>query len=69
MDFTDYDDRGPLHVAAANGSLEVCKFLLKKGVSLDSEDKYGRKPIVDALLNGHMNVIVFLSKEGSEVEC
>ena len=69
LDFKDYDERGALHVAAAGGHLEVCKFLVKKGLSVNGEDKYGRKPIVDALLKGQRAAITFLQKEGTEIDC
>ena len=68
LDFKDDDDRSALHIAAAEGHLEVCKFLVKKGLDVNSEDKYGRKPIVDALFKGHRDVVIFLKQEGTKID-
>jgi ankyrin repeat protein len=68
LDFKDYDDRGALHIAAAEGHLEVCKFLVKKGLDVNNEDKYSRKPIVDALFKGHRDVVIFLKQEGTKID-
>jgi glutaminase len=50
LDFSDYDDRTALHIAAAEGHLELCKFLVRKNIDVNCLDKFGRTPIVDALL-------------------
>jgi ankyrin repeat protein len=38
----DYDKRTPLHIAAADGHLKVVKFLVRKGASVNAEDRCGR---------------------------
>jgi hypothetical protein len=35
----DYDKRTPLHIAAADGHLKVVKFLVRKGASVNAEDR------------------------------
>jgi ankyrin repeat protein len=37
----DYDKRTPLHIAAADGHLKVVKFLVRKGASVNAEDRSG----------------------------
>lgn len=37
----DYDKRTPLHIAAADGHLKVVKFLVRKGASVNAEDRCG----------------------------
>ena len=68
LDFKDYDDRGALHIAAAEGHLEVCKYLVKKGLDVNSEDKFGRKPIVDALFKNHKEVVIYLKTAGTDID-
>ena len=33
LEIGDYDGRTPLHLAAAEGNIDVCKFLLKRGLN------------------------------------
>merc|ERR1712086_79547 len=35
----DYDKRTPLHIAAAAGSVEICRFLVQKGASETDRDE------------------------------
>lgn len=44
----DYDLRTPLHLASAGGQIEVVKFLLKVGVDINPNDRWGATPLNDA---------------------
>lgn len=46
----------PLHLAAGNGQLEVCKLLLELGASIDATDDLGQKPIHVAAQNNYSDV-------------
>jgi ankyrin repeat protein len=47
----DYDGRTPLHLAASEGSLAACEWLMGKRVDLSAVDRFGRTPLMDALLS------------------
>ena len=49
----DYDQRSPMHLAAAEGHREVLAFLLEQGVNPNQPDRWGGLPLDDALLGGH----------------
>ena len=38
-----------MHVAACNGQLEVVKFLLAQGASVNPKDRYNSTPLEDAI--------------------
>ena len=69
MQYSDYDKRTALHIAAANGHLALVQFLVEKAdCALDAKDKFDRTPIVDALDNKHNDVIEYLRKAGAKVD-
>ena len=49
LNTADYDARTALHLAASNGHLEIVNFLIKNGINLNSEDKFGGTPLDDAI--------------------
>ena len=49
----DYDQRTPLHLAAAEGHLDVVEFPFEQGVSANLEDRWGGHPYDDAVSGGH----------------
>ena len=52
----DYDIRTPLHLASAEGQIEVVKYLLSQGVK-PIPDRWGGYPISDARNNNHQEII------------
>lgn len=58
----------PLHLAAAEGQLEVCKLLSELGASIDATDDQGQKPIHVAAQNNYPEVAqLFLQQQHSLV--
>ena len=57
--------RTPLHYAAENGHVEVCKFFVKIGADQYATDKNGDKPIDVAIESGPKSFEVFRFLRGS----
>uniref|UniRef100_A0A8C6UQ08 glutaminase n=1 Tax=Neogobius melanostomus TaxID=47308 RepID=A0A8C6UQ08_9GOBI len=63
MEQRDYDSRTALHVAAAEGHIEVVRFLLEAcKVNPAPRDRWGNTPMDEALNFGHKEVLVFLEQ-------
>jgi glutaminase len=61
LEMEDYDRRTALHLAAAEGHLDVVEFLVKVAkVRVDPKDRWNRTPLQDAKAQKHQNVIAFL---------
>jgi glutaminase len=56
----DYDGRTALHLAAAEGQLEVVRYLLAIGTEPQPVDRWGGTPLSDAEGNGHTQVVDLL---------
>jgi glutaminase len=63
LELGDYDQRTPMHLAAAGGHIEVIEFLLKNDVS-PMADRWGGFPISDALENGHYEIAELFNARG-----
>ena len=60
-----YDLRTPMHLAAAEGNIEIVKFLLDSGVK-QKPDRWGGYPISDAILNENHEIEKLFSAPDSE---
>lgn len=65
--FRDYDGRTALHVAAAEGRLELTRLLMKSGVKLNANDRWGGSPLDDAMRHRHEDVARFLRSCGGRL--
>lgn len=61
----DYDQRTALHVAAAEGHVDVVSFLLSEGAVSNCKDRWGKTPLDDALFFGHESVVMILRAHGA----
>ncbi|WAR11623.1 PP16A-like protein [Mya arenaria] len=68
LEFRDIHWATPLHIAAANGYLEVVEFLLNQHVSLEARDEDGWLPIHAAACWLQPEVIELLVKSGCEID-
>lgn len=57
----DYDKRTPMHLAAAEGHIEVIKFLLERD-NKPLPDRWGGYPMADAMENGHTEIVEVFQK-------
>ncbi|XP_071447602.1 L-asparaginase [Hetaerina americana] len=61
------DSRTPLHIACCKGKEKLVKFMLEKGASVHSKDRYGHTPLTDAVLNDHHEIITMLVNCGAHL--
>jgi hypothetical protein len=60
VNFRDYDRRTPLHVAASEGRVEICQFLVERGARINRSDRWGGSPLDDAHRHRHGVVVDLL---------
>lgn len=64
----NYDNRTALHLAAAEGNLQMVKLLVEKfKANLNLMDKYGNTPFDDATRAGHEAIAVYLKSKGASI--
>ena len=63
--FRDYDRRTALHVAASEGHIEICKFLIERGARVNRSDRWGGSPLDDASRHRHKELVTFLRSLGA----
>ena len=56
----------PLHIAAKNGHLDLCKLMVKRGLDVDSRDIYGMTPLHFAADHGNFKLFKFIYDNASE---
>jgi lysophospholipase len=64
---SDYDKRTALHIAAAEGHIEVVKYLVTNGASVHARDRYDHVPLDDAIRFGHHDIIRILVQAGAHL--
>jgi len=57
----------PLDSAAGRGDVEVMKFLLDHGASVDSKNRWGITPLHEAAAGGHLGAVELLVERGADV--
>ncbi len=62
LDMADYDGRTPLHVAAAEGHINIIDYFIKTNRNLSPRDRWGGTPLRDAKQNKYKNVVELLQK-------
>ncbi|KAF1790050.1 Ankyrin repeat-containing domain [Phytophthora cactorum] len=58
--------RNKLHDAAASGNIDSVKSLVEQDVDIDTQDAYGKTPLMYAAENGHLDVVQYLVKQGAD---
>jgi glutaminase len=61
----DYDQRSPIHLAAAEGHRNAVHFLLDCGIDPNVRDRWGGTPLNDAERGGHTDVVALLRDHGA----
>jgi len=64
----DYDDRTPMHIAAAEGHEQIVRYLvINCAANVNPHDRYHNTPLYEAVRYGHSQVEDFLEKHGAEL--
>jgi ankyrin repeat protein len=58
----NYDGRTALHVAAAEGHIEVVEFLVKTGSPLFVRDRWGHSPLQEAIHHNQVKIATLLER-------
>lgn len=59
--------RTALHVAAKNGKLYVVKYLISKGIDINSRDEADWTPLMSAVYGGELNTVRYLIDIGADI--
>lgn len=59
-------DFSAMHIAASEGKLDICKFLVGKGANINRSDRWGGSPLDDAHRHRHAAVISYLRGLGAK---
>eukprot|EP00250_Pteridium_aquilinum_P033462 c567_g1_i1 orf=228-1538(+) len=65
VNFTDFDDRTALHVAACEGNTDVVNLLIAKGAEVNAHDRWGSTPLADAQYYKNEAVCKILTEHGA----
>ena len=61
----DHSGRSALHLASAEGRLEIVEYLIEHNANLFIKDKWGNEPLHEACMAGHTAVIQALIRAGA----
>ena len=64
--FRDYDRRTALHIAASEGHVTLCEYLLQAGAHVNRSDRWGGSPLNDAIRHRHADVVACLKQHGAK---
>ena len=53
-----------MHIAASEGHLAICQFLVKKGARINRSDRWGGSPLDDAYRHRHLSCVQYLQSVG-----
>jgi|GEM_PF-1938555 len=59
--------RNLLHIAAGNGDVEMMKFLINKGIDVNSRGTHGFIPLYFAIYNKQFKAVKFLVNQGADI--
>lgn len=63
LNYSDYDGRTALHLAASEGRLDVVKFLSNRNnIKIDPKDRWGNTPMDEAKKGSYNTIVNFLKK-------
>jgi ankyrin repeat protein len=62
----DYDRRSALHLAVAEGHVEVVKYLVSKGADVNAIDRFEGTPLDGAITGNSLAVVQFLREKGAK---
>jgi serine/threonine protein kinase/ankyrin repeat protein len=66
VNFRDYDRRTALHVAASEGHLHICQYLIEnKQAAINRSDRWGGSPLDDAHRHRHEPIVQYLREKGA----
>jgi ankyrin repeat protein len=65
MLFVDSDFRTPLHLAASEGHVDICRFLVSRGARINRMDRWGGTPLDDSHRGRHAEVSAYLREQGA----
>lgn len=60
VNYCDYDQRTPLHLAANYGNFEVVKYLVSHGAYCHIKDRFDNTPLDEAFNNGYHEIFQYL---------
>jgi len=66
VNFRDYDRRTPLHIAASEGHLSICQFLINERAHINRSDRWGGSPLDDARRHRHVKCAEYLQIVGGK---
>ena len=67
VNYSDYECRTALHIAARNGHIECVNRLAESHANVNKGDVNGQTPLMAAAENGHEDCVTQLIKEGADV--